>query len=228
MVNPRILVIDDDAVLLQALLGTFECRLPNVRLDTCVSAGLALEQIRTTDYHAILCDLNMPVMNGLELLREVKKLKPWTPLLLMTGNDHDEFIHEAAQAGAYDFIKKPLNRDILVLAIKRALEVHQWRGERQKDTVLCLEGLPPAISVEAFRDWVAQFGTVLWVRLVLDAFERTGPSAYGYVEYASTEEAEHARRRLAHGARFQDRLDVSFCHEALQQRHSSPVRPMQP
>jgi CheY-like chemotaxis protein len=218
MTRPRILVVDDDATLLQAIHGTFELRLPEVNVDTCESGVRVMEHINARDYGAIICDMNMPVMNGLQVLRELKQVRPWTPFLLMTGNDREDLVAEAAKAGAYDFIKKPVNRDMLVLSVQRALEAHQWRGDRNKDTILCLEGFPPSTSIERFRNWVAQYGKVLRVRLVLDTDETNVRSAYGYVEFASSAEAEHARHNLADGARFDDQIHISSCHDAFIER----------
>ena len=181
--------------------------------------------VREADYHAIISDLNMPAMNGLELLREIKTVRPWTPLLLMTGNDSEDLVREAAKAGAYDFIKKPINRDMLVLAVKRALEAYQWRREREKDTILCVEGLEPSATIGSFRDRVAQVGRVRRLRLVLDTYDKSSGCAYGYVEFATPSEAEQAKRSLTSGALCEERLHVSFCRDAFRMDGSNPTRP---
>jgi hypothetical protein len=140
-------------------------------------------------------------------------------MLFITGNDSEDLVYEAAQAGAYDFIKKPVNRDMLVLAVKRALEAHQWRRERQKDTILCAEGLPTSLSVQDFRDSLAPFGTILWVRLVLDRFANGEAAAYGYVEFTTTAEAEQARSCIASTSLGQH-IHFSLCSDVIQHRSS--------
>ena len=198
MTSQRILIIDDDAALLDAIPGTLECRLPHVVVDTCVSVTPVLEQIRAKDYHAIITDMYMPMMNGLALLGEIKKVRPLTPVLLMTGNDDNDLIQEAAQAGAYDFIKKPMNRDLFVLSVKRALEAHESRreGPTVSESLLCLEGLSPSLTVGRLRKLLAPCGRVRWVRFIVETHENDQPSAFGYVEFASASEAQHAKSRF--------------------------------
>jgi FixJ family two-component response regulator len=75
----------------------------------------------------------------------------------MTGHGDDNLIKEAAEAGAYDFIGKPVNRDVLVLAVTRALEAHYWRKigkghPSTTDSLLRVEGLPPSCSIIRLKE----------------------------------------------------------------------------
>lgn len=102
-------------------------RLPQVTVETSTSATAALEQIQTINYHAIVCDLTMPKMDGLVLLREMRKARPNTPVLFMTGHGDHALASKAVHAGAYDYIHKPIHRDLFVLSITRAIEAFQHR-----------------------------------------------------------------------------------------------------
>lgn len=88
--HPDILIVDDDAMLLDTLADFIDLRLPHVRVATCLSGVAALGLIAATDFHAIITDLKMPNMDGLTLLKEIQRLRPSTPVLIITGHgDHE-------------------------------------------------------------------------------------------------------------------------------------------
>src|SRR6266699_1116575 len=127
--TPQILLVDDDAALLQALPQALALKMDNVQVDTCDSAFEALEQIQDHDYDAIVSDIKMPGMDGLALLEKIQELRPETPTLLITGHgDHDLAI-QALRGGAYDFIQKPIERDYFIAALHRAIQTHQLRAQ---------------------------------------------------------------------------------------------------
>ena len=127
MTNAYILIVDDDAALLQALPQALHLRLGKVRVDTCDSALEALEQIRKNDYDAIVSDIKMPGMDGLVLLAKIQELRPDTPTLLITGHGDHNLAIQALRGGAYDFIQKPIDRDYFVAALHRAVQTRQLR-----------------------------------------------------------------------------------------------------
>ncbi|MDQ6734243.1 MAG: PAS domain S-box protein, partial [Nitrospirota bacterium] len=130
----RILIVDDDAVMLQALTGMVELRLPTVIIDTCESATAALERIGDTDYDAIVSDVKMPGMDGFQLMERVLKVRPTTPTLLVTGHgDHDMGV-KALNAGAYAFITKPIDRDFFLAWLKRAIQLRQLSRTVERHT----------------------------------------------------------------------------------------------
>jgi signal transduction histidine kinase len=128
----QILIVDDDPALLQALPETLHLRMEGLKVDTAESATAALEQIASTDYDAIITDIKMPGMDGLELLRKIKELRPETPTLLITGHGEYDLTVEALRGGAYDFIQKPIERDYLVVSLKRAIEARQLSRQVQE------------------------------------------------------------------------------------------------
>jgi signal transduction histidine kinase len=130
--DPRILVVDDDPALLDALPRALRMRLPSLQVDTCESAPAALEKIAATDYDAIVSDIKMPGMDGLALLGEIKNLRPGTPTLLITGHGERELTVQALRGGAYDFIQKPIERDYLVAALIRAIEKRRLDRELEE------------------------------------------------------------------------------------------------
>ncbi len=90
MDNGRILLVDDDTALLQALSQAVSLRMTDVQVDTSDSALQALDLIKAQDYDAIVSDIKMPGMDGLTLLSRIQQVRPETPTLLITGHgEHD-------------------------------------------------------------------------------------------------------------------------------------------
>ena len=129
MPTPRILIVDDDLALLEALPDTVRTRMPRVEVDVSESARGALRFIRSTDYDAIVSDIKMPDMDGLDLLAEVRVLRPDTPMLLITGHGEHDLAVRALRGGAYDFIQKPIDRDYFIASLDRAIQTRQLRRQ---------------------------------------------------------------------------------------------------
>src|SRR5579885_1270993 len=127
----RLLLVDDDPMMLQAVSQMLALRLNEVQVDTADSAQVALQQLQQSSYDAVLSDIKMPGMNGLDLLETVQRLRLELPVVLMTGyNEHDLAIR-ALRAGAYDYLLKPVERDELVAALRRAIHTGQLRRQVQ-------------------------------------------------------------------------------------------------
>ena len=152
--TPYILLVDDDEALLQALPHMIALRIHGVRVDTAVSASDALERIRLYDYDAIVSDIKMPGMDGLELLAKIRELRPETPTLLITGHMEPSLMIEAMKKGAYDFVQKPIERVQFVASLYRAIQTRRLRHRVQQQQQLLrsyartLEHLPASQGVD--------------------------------------------------------------------------------
>jgi FixJ family two-component response regulator len=159
---PRILIVDDDPVLLHALPQTVSLRIPEAKVDTTDSAQRALEQIQKYQYDTIVSDIKMPGMDGLELLARIQELRPGTPTLLITGHGEHDLAIQALRGGAYDYILKPIDRDYFVTALRRAIQTQLLRrqvGEQQLALELharLLEGLVQQQTHELFEAHAAK------------------------------------------------------------------------
>ena len=129
MNQPYVIIVDDDAALLQALPQALYLRIQGVKVDTSDSALAAFELIQEYDYDAIVSDIKMPGMDGLALLEKIRELRPDTPTLLITGHGEHGLAIQALRGGAYDFIQKPIDRDYLVAALQRAIQTRQLRRQ---------------------------------------------------------------------------------------------------
>jgi signal transduction histidine kinase len=130
----RILIVDDDEALLEALPEALRLRMNGIAVDTAATAFDALERIRDVDYDAIVSDIKMPGMDGLELLTEIKQLRPGTPTLLITGHGEHDLAVRALRGGAYDFVQKPIDRDYFFASLERAIRMRRLdrRVEEQR------------------------------------------------------------------------------------------------
>ena len=134
----RVLIVDDDTALLEALPETLRLRMGGVIVETANSAAAALERIAVDDYDAIVTDIKMPGMDGLELLAEIRSRRPGTPTLIITGHGENELVVRALRGGACDFIQKPIDRDYVVASLRRAIQVSELR-RRVKEQQRALE-----------------------------------------------------------------------------------------
>jgi DNA-binding NtrC family response regulator len=117
----RLLIIDDDETLLEALAGIFPLRLPSVIVQTVQSAHAGLQLLQAEHYDLILCDVRMPDKDGLAFLQELARVPFSPPVVLMTAHGDHHSLAQAQRHGATAFIEKPFDREELVTTVARLL-----------------------------------------------------------------------------------------------------------
>ena len=142
--SQTLLCIDDDAMLLSILQSYFE--LKEYRVITAVNGALGLEMFRSHSPDLILVDLRMPVVDGFQVLTEIKATSPETPIIVISGEGEMADVIQALHLGAWAYLTKPIeNYEILEHAVKQALEkaalIHQNNAyqeglERKLDTII--------------------------------------------------------------------------------------------
>jgi len=125
----QVLLVDDDPTLLQALPHAISLRMSGVEVETADSAQVALAMIQQHAYDAIVSDIKMPGMDGLDFLATVQKQHPETPVVLMTGHGEHALAIRALRGGAYDYLLKPIDRDDFMASLQRALQTRQFRRQ---------------------------------------------------------------------------------------------------
>jgi two-component system response regulator AtoC len=120
---PRILIVDDDPRVLYMLKELMVER--GHEPVTASSGRAALEACEGVD--AVLTDLAMPEMNGLELLQALRERDRSLPVILLTAQGSEKLAVQAIRGGAYDYLTKPADTDELTLVIDRALETRRLR-----------------------------------------------------------------------------------------------------
>ncbi len=114
----KILLVDDEKDFLDVMSERIEAR--GMKVSKADSAAKALEKVETGGFDAIIVDLMMPGMDGLETLKAIKKKNPDLQVILLTGHATIEKGIEAMKLGALDFVEKPADLDKLTKIIKKA------------------------------------------------------------------------------------------------------------
>ncbi|MBV8938654.1 MAG: response regulator, partial [Alphaproteobacteria bacterium] len=126
-----ILIAEDDPLLRRTVRAALEKDLGAEVIESADGAE-ALQRLKSESGRRIglaLIDLNMPVIDGMGLLRQIKKFMPKLPCIVLTGSDRMEDAVEAMQLGAADFISKPVQRARLITSVRNALELQTLKEE---------------------------------------------------------------------------------------------------
>lgn len=116
----KILIIDDEEIIRSTLQEILEYE--DYQIDTASDGKEGYEKIVETDYDAVICDIKMPRMNGLEVLEKANAIKPDATFIMISGHGDIETAVEATKKGAYDFIQKPPDLNRLLLTVRNAVE----------------------------------------------------------------------------------------------------------
>jgi DNA-binding response OmpR family regulator len=115
----HVLVIEDDAMVARVVARALETA--GYTVDATASANDGLTRASTGSYDAILLDLELPDRDGLDVLRELRSSGLTTPILIMTGRDDDEHVVRGLDAGADDYLLKPVSTDVLKARVRAAI-----------------------------------------------------------------------------------------------------------
>ena len=118
--NNKVIFIDDEKHIRQANRQTLE--LADMEVTCYESAEQGLTQIDRNLQGIIVCDIRLPVMDGMTFLNKVHEIDQDLPVILITGHGDISTAVQAMRDGAYDFIEKPYSAERLVKTVKRALE----------------------------------------------------------------------------------------------------------
>lgn len=125
----EILIVDDEGVQCEMLAGFL--RKQGYRPDTAENGRIALEKFKTGSFDLVLTDQRMPEMEGLQLLKEIKRLNPETVVVIMTAFGSVSSAVAAMKEGAYDYLTKPIDLDELLLLIHRIEKEINLRRENR-------------------------------------------------------------------------------------------------
>ena len=195
--TPRLVrLVDDDEDLRLAQVQTL--RIAGFAVEPFASAAEALEGM-TADYPgAVLSDVRMPGMDGLELFDRLHGIDPELPVILLTGHADVPMAVSALKQGAYDFLSKPIGADALLAAVGRACQSRalvmenralrrQARDEAAQDSPLIGQSAVMAHLRDSI-DRLAQAGGDLWL---------TGPGGSGKTTVARLIHRQSPRRARA-------------------------------
>jgi len=124
----RILLVDDEKEFVETLAERLRTR--GFYVATAFSGDEALKTSKEFNFDVTILDVQMPGMSGIEALGAIKKLKPLTEILMLTGHGTIETAIEGMKMGAFDFLLKPCKIDVLLEKIDGAYERKSEHEER--------------------------------------------------------------------------------------------------
>ncbi|WP_447978285.1 response regulator [Candidatus Nitrospira bockiana] len=213
----RILIVDDDASMLQALAVMVQMRLPELVPETSASAREALDRMTATRFEAVVSDIKMPGMDGLELTKQLRRTHPTTPIVLITGHGDEDLCLEALGAGAFAFVQKPIDRNYFLAAVGRAIEF----GRLSRDVQRLREHeermrLAQSAAHAGLWDWDVKADRAVWSDETWDLFGLPRHSQPVTLEFWQSRLHPDDRgmavsviqRTLAHGERYADEFRI--------------------
>ncbi len=126
--KPRILIVDDEPDMLTGC-SNILAALGNKPVPIA-EGSLALELIKNEEFDLIFCDLLMPDVDGMQIIENVQKISPQTPIIIFSAYGTIDRAVDAMRAGAFDFIEKPFDTDRLKMVIEKGLRQRNLIKER--------------------------------------------------------------------------------------------------
>lgn len=161
MIMDTILVVDDEKSIRDSIRMILEYEKYSVVMAENGADGLNILSASSASapLSAVLLDIKMPDMDGIEVLEEMKKRSPDTPVIMISGHGNIQTAVKAAKLGAFYFLPKPLDRDELLLTLRNALHQRELLYEVKKT-----------------RDKEQILGKSAAIYAILNAIERVGPT----------------------------------------------------
>jgi DNA-binding NtrC family response regulator len=122
----RLLIVDDEEQFVEALSERLSMR--DYDVTTSLTGEDAIERINNYNFDVVILDVRLPGVEGAEVLREIKNLKPLTEVIMLTGHGTVEMAIEGMKLGAFDFLIKPCETEDLTAKIDKA---HDRKAEQE-------------------------------------------------------------------------------------------------
>jgi len=128
MKNFRVLLVDDETEFVQAMAERLKMR--DLDANTVYDGEQALSFVGGQEPDVMVLDLKMPGIDGMEVLRQVKKSYPKLQVIILTGHGTEKDEEEARRLGAFDYLEKPVSLDVLIKKMKQAFK------QKMEDTMV--------------------------------------------------------------------------------------------
>jgi two-component system, NarL family, invasion response regulator UvrY len=132
----RILLVDDHPVARQGIRTVLTDRVKDAVVGEAADASSALAQVQSGEWDLLIADISLPGMSGLELLKEVKRLHPALPTLVLSMHPASQFARRAISAGAIGYLTKDSDLEEFVAAIDAARHGHKYISKDAADIIV--------------------------------------------------------------------------------------------
>jgi len=129
----KVLIVDDELDFLETIIKRLRAR--NIEVSGVESGPKALELLNEQDFDVVILDVKMPGMDGIETLREIKKKKPLTEVIMLTGHASVESGIQGMQLGAFDYLMKPVALEELLDKVRQAYArklIQEGQGSQER------------------------------------------------------------------------------------------------
>ena len=173
---PKILIIEDEAAIRRVLVKILSEENSTYQVTEAEDGLAGIELIKKEDYDLVLCDIKMPKMDGVEVLEAVNKIKPETPMVMISGHGDLDTAVNTMRLGAFDYISKPPDLNRLLNTVRIALDrnelvVENTRLKKKVGKKYEMIGNSPAINqIKEMIEKVAQTEARVFI---------TGPNGTG-------------------------------------------------
>lgn len=175
--RPNVLIVEDDAGIRQSLFETLTAL--GFMIGEASNGEQALLRLRMVDFDAVLLDINMPGMGGIEACREICHSYPHVPIIMLTVRDEEDDKVEALDAGADDYVTKPFQIRELTARLRSAIRRSKTSTVQPDSTVVI-----GALRLDPDRHRVEKMGQEI----------RLTPKEFAMLRYLM----EHAGRPIPH------------------------------
>ena len=128
----KILIIEDEAAIRRVLLKILSEENPDYKVSEAEDGLQGVELIKKENFDLILCDIKMPKMDGIEVLNQIKILKPETPIVMISGHGDLDTAVQSMRIGAFDYISKPPDLNRLLNTVRIALDSNKLVVENKR------------------------------------------------------------------------------------------------
>lgn len=146
MAEPKILIVDDELVVIKSAERVL--RSEGYDIEGALGGREAIMKIEQKSYDLVFTDLKMPEVDGITLIRWIKKSKPSIGIVIITGYPSQDTIKEALELGIIDYVPKPFTPSVLLDVTVRAVE---WTKGIKPEEHKVSEEFPPAMDAELER-----------------------------------------------------------------------------
>ncbi len=148
----RILLVDDHPVVRQGIRAILTERLRGAVVGEAGDAGSALRQVRSGAWDVVIADISLPTMGGLDLIKELRRVSPNVPTVVLSMHPAAQFAKRALKAGAVGYLTKDSAPEELIAAINEARQGRRYVGRDIHDVPTHWGAKPGARAHESLSD----------------------------------------------------------------------------